>query len=76
MCQSCSALMINGVLCHEFGCPDSWIGKSIECENCGCFFIPEEKNQKFCGHVCYVNYNGVECNCEDCWQGYPEQDID
>ena len=22
LCRSCDALVINGLLCHEFGCPD------------------------------------------------------
>jgi hypothetical protein len=44
-CDQCTALMINGVLCHETGCPntrarfdddqDTWI-KQRKCFDCGC----------------------------------------
>jgi hypothetical protein len=44
-CDSCEALMINGVFCHEQGCPNQhkvwdpdrqeWI-KYVECRECGC----------------------------------------
>lgn len=44
-CDSCEALVINGVYCHETGCPnthsrydaesDSWI-KQRKCFECGC----------------------------------------
>jgi len=53
MCQSCEALTINGVLCHESGCPDSWRDYERECVECGCPFIPEEKDQSTCSDDCY-----------------------
>lgn len=44
-CDQCAALMINGIFCHETGCPnmhsrydessDAWI-KQYECFICGC----------------------------------------
>lgn len=42
-CDSCEALMINDVFCHETGCPNTharyddgdWI-KQYECRECGC----------------------------------------
>ena len=42
-CDQCQAAMINGVFCHETGCPNSrkvyrygaWI-KVFECPECGC----------------------------------------
>ncbi len=44
-CDQCEAAMINGVFCHETGCPnrnsrydresDTWI-KQRECFECGC----------------------------------------
>jgi len=46
-CDSCEALMINGVFCHETGCRRSrsrwdeesgeWIDQ-IKCRECGCMF--------------------------------------
>lgn len=44
-CNQCEALMINGVFCHETGCPNSrkqWIPdreewvRFVECRECGC----------------------------------------
>lgn len=44
-CNQCEALMINGVFCHETGCPnsrkrydedlDTWIAQ-YKCFTCGC----------------------------------------
>jgi hypothetical protein len=42
-CDQCEAAMINGIFCHETGCPNSrklyrygaWI-KIFECRECGC----------------------------------------
>jgi ATP-dependent protease ClpP protease subunit len=44
-CNQCEALMINGVFCHETGCPNAnarydresktWV-KQYECRECGC----------------------------------------
>lgn len=44
-CNQCEALMINGIFCHETGCPNShsrydvdtgeWV-KQTECRECGC----------------------------------------
>ena len=42
-CDRCAALMINGVFCHELGCPrrnslytgGRWV-KFVKCFNCGC----------------------------------------
>ena len=60
MCQSCEALTINGVLCHEQGCPDSWRDEVRECAWCGCDFQPEEKYQECCSDSCYNIYIGGE----------------
>jgi hypothetical protein len=54
-CDQCEALMINGVFCHETGCPNSkktyrygaWI-RVIECFECGCEVE-----------------DGTVCNCQD-----------
>ena len=56
MCGSCEALMINGVLCHERGCPESWQDEVRECNECGCDFKPETKDQFFCSDDCCENY--------------------
>ena len=66
MCDSCEAIVINGVLCHESGCPDSWKDEERECNWCGSTFKPEDKDQNFCCHTCMVAYNNLDCNCLEC----------
>lgn len=45
-CDQCEVLCINGVNCHETGCPNSWkdpaTGKPLprECADCGQDFRP------------------------------------
>ena len=48
MCDSCKALMINGVHCHETGCPDSWKDYQNECYECGFEFWPEHRGELIC----------------------------
>jgi hypothetical protein len=40
-CDGCSPSRINGVFCHETGCPDAWRDQKIECAECGAKFYPE-----------------------------------
>ena len=57
MCQSCEVVRINGVKCHEIGCPDAWKDYAVECKWCGREFVPEERGQKFCEESCAESYN-------------------
>lgn len=63
-CDSCQLAVINGTVCHETGCPDSWIdprtgeGKKRECTWCGGQFVPEDKYDKFCDLSCRESYTG------------------
>ena len=34
MCDSCNVLSINGVNCHELGCPDAWQDYEVKCKWC------------------------------------------
>jgi hypothetical protein len=52
MCNSCEVLNINGVNCHESGCPDAWMDYSKECKWCGSSFKPEEEYQECCCDSC------------------------
>ncbi len=52
MCNSCEALMINGIYCHETGCPDAWRDSKAKCFECGCSFKPESQQQDTC-EGCY-----------------------
>lgn len=29
-CDGCNLMIINGILCHEQGCPDAWRDKDID----------------------------------------------
>jgi len=56
MCASCQALTINGLLCHEMGCPDAWLDYVRECKWCGQEFRPEERGQTCCSEECGQAY--------------------
>lgn len=72
MCDSCEVIRINGIVCHEQGCPDSWKGKQRECKECGNKFTPTEKEQYCCSGSCSSAYYGVEYYDED--ETYPDYD--
>ena len=59
MCDQCEELTINGVRCHETGCPVAWRDQSRECKECGCDFTPEIRHQQFCGDQCAAAYHGL-----------------
>lgn len=65
-CPSCEILYINGVRCHETGCPDAWKEEKRKCKECGHEFTPEERHQQCCSHTCNMAYYGVPCDCEVC----------
>ena len=56
-CNSCEVLFINGVKCHETGCPEAYKDQIKECAWCGAEFTPEVKYQNCCSEDCYLNYN-------------------
>jgi hypothetical protein len=65
MCDQCEAMMIQGVYCHETGCPNSDLDANgnpypKECEWCGAEFVPDFKGQSFCQENCQANYHGYE----------------
>ncbi len=55
-CDQCQMLSINGIPCHETGCPNAWKGVNRECKHCGCPFIPSERHQKVCSDECAEGY--------------------
>jgi hypothetical protein len=57
-CDGCSPSRINGVFCHEQGCPDAWRDYPRECAWCGCDFLPEDRHQSLCGPDCANSYHG------------------
>jgi len=66
MCSSCEVLRINGVVCHESGCPEAWKDEVRECGWCGQNFKPEDRHQECCSHSCEMSFCGIDCNCEEC----------
>lgn len=57
MCKACDVLYINGVKCHETGCPEAWKDYDAECAWCGAKFTPEEKGQDCCSEDCAEAYH-------------------
>jgi hypothetical protein len=47
-CRSCEMVSINGVACHEIGCPDAWKDHLVACFDCGCDFVPESRHARIC----------------------------
>jgi len=58
-CNNCELLSINGILCHETGCPDAWQDETRECKECGSEFAPETRQQTCCDDSCFCAYNGL-----------------
>lgn len=60
-CTACQLARINGVVCHEAGCPDEWHRVKIECKWCGRPFYPRDKDVSrhgCCSASCLRAYRG------------------
>ena len=68
-CHSCELVRINGVVCHETGCPEAFKSERRECRWCGAEFTPEERFQRDCCESCRCAYYGVPDD-----DGWAEQD--
>lgn len=58
-CSGCEVLMINGLRCHETGCPEAWKEQKLECGWCGARFLPKEKGQRYCCDDCFQSDCGL-----------------
>lgn len=58
LCNSCDCVYVNGIKCHETGCPDAYKDEQRECKWCGSTFTPEERDQHFCSDDCQAAYYG------------------
>ena len=58
-CMCCEALMINGVYCHETGCPNAWKHPRL-CKWCGIKYDPEARHQYFCCEDCMRSFHGYD----------------
>ncbi len=53
-CDKCAVVSINGMACHEIGCPDNWIDPVTdkayekECDECGSVYEPKSKFDPIC----------------------------
>lgn len=56
-CDGCSPCSVNGVLCHERGCPDSWRDYQRVCGWCGDSFWPSDPHDEFCCDDCSDSYH-------------------
>ena len=56
-CDQCEALTINGVYCHETGCPNAWKDYDVECRFCGSLFRPEYSGQAYCDDSCRETFH-------------------
>lgn len=59
LCNSCECVYINGIKCHEHGCPEAWRDHKHECKNCGIEFKPEDQYRECCSDSCYCDYWGL-----------------
>lgn len=59
-CDQCELMRINGVVCHEPGCPETWKDEVRECKWCGQTFTPEERYQSCCDEDCRRQYCGID----------------
>lgn len=58
-CPSCQLARINGLLCHEAGCPDAHLFTTFDCQWCGTEFVPETpRGNLFCSDECAADYYG------------------
>lgn len=64
-CAQCQVAYIDGVRCHETGCPDAWQDETRECRECGSDFRPEDCHQIFCDDACGRAYTGQPAEPED-----------
>lgn len=47
-CDQCQALMINGVYCHETGCPNAHSLACRKCDECEIVYFPKYDRQRVC----------------------------
>lgn len=66
-CDQCNIAYINGVRCHETGCPSAWQDTTLECKECGLEFGPGYANQVVCDDCteCHLDIDGSVLNWEE-----------
>lgn len=56
-CDQCEIAVINGIRCHELGCPEAWKDEIRWCKFCGVEFVPETRHQDCCDETCDESYH-------------------
>ena len=57
-CGQCQAIMINGVYCHETGCPNQHLDTIRQCLWCGHeFTVTDNYGIDFCSVDCNEDYH-------------------
>lgn len=56
-CDQCQVASIQGVKCHELGCPEAWRDELRTCPWCGTDFTPCHRDHRFCNMTCSRDYN-------------------
>ncbi len=59
-CEGCQVVRINGLRCHDTGCPVAWKEEVRECKECGGEFEPEAPRQDCCSDGCAAAYRGLD----------------
>lgn len=54
-CDSCVMITINGIKCHETGCPKMYLDEKRECQWCGTEYTPKTRFQTTCCDDCYIS---------------------
>ena len=55
-CDGCMVSTVNGVRCHEHGCPDAWRDEVRSCLWCGREFTPDAREQWYCDEECSQSF--------------------
>ena len=59
-CEQCEVMTIQGMRCHETGCPDAWQDETRICSWCGADFQPDNRWEAFDDESCYNSYHDIE----------------
>ena len=73
-CDQCEAMMINGIYCHETGCPRAT--QTAECFECGINVtvpVGYPRTLTYCSEECYRIAHGCSEEVPECWDcGYSD----
>ena len=63
-CDGCSPSSVNGILCHEQGCPDRWRDIPKECTECGAEFYTNSRHQRMCSVCMEDSFDRAHCDMD------------